>query len=93
MLSVTVHTSQLLFVPMNMVLKRYLACQTFNKCQPCSNDSFLSKRTYIYKTDADNQLHNCIEKWIALYQDDRRQRYNYTCEITAKRTIELQLLR
>jgi len=26
--------SQRLFVPMNMVLKRYLACQTPSKCQP-----------------------------------------------------------
>jgi len=28
-----------------MLLKRYLACQTFSKCQPYSNDSFLSIHT------------------------------------------------
>jgi len=27
-------TSQLMFVLRNMVLKRYLACRTFRKCQP-----------------------------------------------------------
>jgi len=42
---------------MNMVLKRYLACQTFCKCQPYSNESCLSKRTYTYEIDADDQLH------------------------------------
>jgi len=26
-------TSQSMFVPANMVLKRYLACRTFSKCQ------------------------------------------------------------
>jgi len=43
-----------------MVLKRYLACRTFSKCQPYSNDSCLSTRTYTYEIEADNQLHNCI---------------------------------
>jgi len=42
------------------VLKRYLACRTFSKCQPNSNESCLSIRAYTYKTNADNQLHNCI---------------------------------
>jgi len=32
-------TSQLLFVPTNVVPKRYLACQTFWKCQSYSNES------------------------------------------------------
>jgi len=32
-------TSQSIFVLRNMVLKRYLACRTFRKCQPYSNDS------------------------------------------------------
>ena len=59
--------SQSLFVPMNMVLKRYLACQTYSKCQPYSNESCLSICTYTYKIDADNQLHNCV--CGALYQD------------------------
>jgi len=35
-------TSQLMLVPMNIVLKRYLACRTFSKCQPYSNGSCLS---------------------------------------------------
>jgi len=30
-------TVQSLFVLTNMVLKRYLVCRTFNKCQPYSN--------------------------------------------------------
>jgi len=54
--------SQLLFVAMNMVLKRYLACRTFRKCKPYSNEE-LFIHTYILftcKIDADNQLHNCV---------------------------------
>jgi len=39
-----------------MVLKRYLACRTFSKCQPYNNESCLSKRTYTYKIKADSQL-------------------------------------
>jgi len=39
-------TSQSIFVPMNMVLKRYLFCRTFSKCQPCSIESCLFIRTY-----------------------------------------------
>jgi len=42
-------TSKLIFVPTNMVLKRYLACRTISKCQPYSNESCLSIRTYTYK--------------------------------------------
>jgi len=38
-------TSQSMFVLRNMVLKRYLACQTVKKCQPHSNESCLSIRT------------------------------------------------
>ena len=53
-------TSQLMFVPTNMVLKRYLVCQTFSKCQPYSNESCLSTHTYSCKIEADNQLHNCL---------------------------------
>jgi len=47
-------TSQSMFVPTNMVLKRYLARQTFSKCQPYSIESCLSICTYIYKIEADN---------------------------------------
>jgi len=53
-------TSQSIFVPTNMVLKRYLACGTFRKCQPHSNESCLSICTYTCKIEADNQLHNCV---------------------------------
>ena len=56
MLAGTAHLS--LFVPMNMVLKRYWACRTFCKYQFYSNESYLSKRTYAYEISADNQLHN-----------------------------------
>jgi len=50
-----------MFVLSNMVLKRYLACWTFRKCQPYSNESCLSICTHTYKIDkieADNQLLN-----------------------------------
>jgi len=53
-------TSQSIFVLRNMVLKRYLACWTFSKCQPYSNESCLSICTYTYKIKADNQLHKCV---------------------------------
>jgi len=33
-------TSQSFFVPTNTVLKRYLACRTFRKCQPYSSELF-----------------------------------------------------
>jgi len=38
-------TSQLIFLPTNMALKRYLACRRFSKCQPYSNESCLVKHT------------------------------------------------
>jgi len=41
-------TLQLIFVVRNMVLKRYLACRTFSKCQPYSNEGCLFIRTYTY---------------------------------------------
>jgi len=41
-------TSLSMFVLRSMVLKRYLACQTFRKCQPYSNESCLSIHTYIH---------------------------------------------
>jgi len=53
-------TSQSMLVLGNMVLKRSLACRTFSKCQPYSNESSLFIHTYIYKIKADNQLHNCV---------------------------------
>jgi len=53
-------TSQLMFVPTNMVLKRHLACRKLSKCQPYSNETGLSIRTYTYKIEANNQLHNCV---------------------------------
>jgi len=43
-----------------MVLKRYLACWTFSKCQPHSNESCLSICTYTSAA----QLH----RWSAVYQ-------------------------
>jgi len=35
-------TSQSMFVHTNMMLKRYLACRTFSKCQPYRNESCLN---------------------------------------------------
>jgi len=75
-------TSQSLFVPMNMVLKRYLACRIFSKCQSYSNESCLSKCTYTYKIDADKQLHNCVCGARCL---SRWRCYKYTCKITAEK--------
>jgi len=60
-----------------MVLKRYLACRTFSKRQPYSNESCLSIRTYIYKIDAELRLSS------AVYQDDGV--IIYTCKITAEK--------
>jgi len=68
------------FVPMNMVLKTYLACRTFSKCQSYNNENYLSKHTYTYKIDADNQLHNCICGARCL---SRWGFSKYTCKITA----------
>jgi len=44
---------------MVLVLKRYLT-STYSECHADSNESCLSISTYTYKTDADNQLHNCV---------------------------------
>ena len=77
-----------MFVPTNMVLKRYSACQTFSKCQPYSNESCLFMCTYTYKIEADNQLHNCV-CWALSIKDGN------VINILAKslqRTTELQLL-
>ena len=41
------NTSQSLFVPTNVVLKWYLACRTFSKFQPYSNESCLSIHTIV----------------------------------------------
>jgi len=43
-------TSQSIFVLTNMVMKRYLACRTFSKCQPYSNESCLFIHTYTLKS-------------------------------------------
>jgi len=49
-----------MFVPTNMVVKRYLARRTFSKCQLYSNESCLSIHTYTYKVETDNQLRNGV---------------------------------
>jgi len=66
-----------------VVLKRYLACRTFCKCQSYSNESCLSKRTYTYKIEAVNQLHNCVCGARCL---SRWRCYKYTCKITAEKS-------
>jgi len=71
-------TSQSMFVLRKMVLKRYLACRTFRKCQPNSNESCLCIRTYTYKIEADK-----LHLWSAVCQ--RWRCYKYTCEITAEK--------
>jgi len=48
---------------LSMVLKRYLACWIFSKCQPYSNESCLFIRTYTYNIDVDNQL---LSKMVVL---------------------------
>jgi len=57
-------SSQWLFVPVNVVLKRYLiACQTFEQMSDIQQRQLcLSNRKYTYKNknDADNHLHNCV---------------------------------
>ena len=75
-------TSQLLFFPMNVVLQRYLACWTFSKCRSYSNASCLSKCTYTYKINADNQLHNCVCGVCCL---SRWRCYKYACKITVEK--------
>jgi len=73
-------TSQSMFFPANTVLNRYLASRTFRKCQPYSNESYLSIRTYTYKIEVDNQLRNCVcgARCLSRWRCDK-----YTCEITA----------
>jgi len=77
-----------MFVPTNMVLKRYLACRTFSKCEPYSNESCLYMHTYSYKIKADNRLHNCV--CGALFIKDGGV-INILVKLL-QRTIELQLL-
>jgi len=78
-----------MFVPANMVLKRYLAYRTFSKCQPYSNESCSSIRTYTYKTEADNQLHNCVCGALSIKDGGV---INILAKSLRRRTIELQLL-
>jgi len=78
-----------MFVPMNMVLKRYLACRTFSRCQPYSNESCLSMCIYTYKIEADNQLHKCI--CGALSTKDVGV-INILAKSLRRRMVELQLL-
>jgi len=82
-------TSQSMFAPMNMVLKRYLACRTLSKCQPYSNESCLSICTYTYKIEADNQLHNCICGALSIKDGGA---IDMLAKSLRRRTIELQLL-
>ena len=80
-------TSQSIFVLGNMVLKRYLACQTFSKCELYSNESCLSIHTYTYKIEADNQLHNCVCGALSIKDGGV---INILAKSLRKRTIELQ---
>jgi len=73
---------QSIFVLRNMVLKRYLACRTFSKCQPYSNESTLSIRTYTYIISADNQLHNCVCGALSI-KDGGVINIIASCDITA----------
>jgi len=78
-----------MFVPTNIVLKRYLACRTFSKCQPYSIERCLSIRTYTYKIDADNQLHNCVRGRLSIEDGGVT---NILVKSLWRRTIELELL-
>jgi len=73
-------TSQSLFVPTNIVLKRYLACWTFSKCQPYSNDNCLSIYTFIKLMLTIGytmvSVERCLSRWRC---------YKYTCEIIAEK--------
>jgi len=80
-------TSQSIFFLRNKVLKRYLACRTFSKCQPCSNESCL--RTCTYKIEADNQLHNCVCGALSIKDGGF---INILAKSLIRITIELQLL-
>jgi len=63
-------TSQLIFVPTNMVVKRYLTRRTFSKCQPCSNESCLFIHTFIKSkltiTCTTASVKHCISKMAVL---------------------------
>jgi len=72
-----------------MVLERYLACRTFSYCQPYSNESCLSIRTYTYKIEADNQLHKCVCGALSIKDGGV---INIRAKSLRRRTIELQLL-
>jgi len=72
-------TSQSLFVPMNMVLKRCVAYQTFSKHLPCSNKHCLSICAVhtLIKLILTSAAQLCL--WRALRYRDYEK---YTCEIT-----------
>jgi len=78
-----------MFLTRNMVLKIYLACRTFSKCQPYSNESCLSIRTYTYKIEADNQLQNCVCGALSIKDGGV---INMLAKSLRRRTIELELL-
>jgi len=40
--------------------EKVVSLSNTSKCQPNSNESCLFIRTYTYKIDAGNQLHNCV---------------------------------
>jgi len=77
-----------MFVFRNMVLKRYLACQTFSNRQPYSNESCLSICTCTYKIEADNHLYNCIRGVLSIKDGSV---INILAMSLRRRTIELQL--
>jgi len=81
-----------MFVPTNMVLKRYLACQTFSKCQPYSNESCLSLGTYTYKIEVDNQLNNCVCGALSIKDVGVINTPTVLAKSLWRRMIELQLL-
>jgi len=78
-----------MFVLRSMVLKKYLACRTFSICQPHSNESCLSKCTYTYKIETDNQLHKCVCGVLSIKDGGVT---NILAIALRRRTIELQLL-
>jgi len=77
-----------MFVATNMVLRRYLACRTFSKCQPYSNENCLSIHTYTDKIEAENQLHNCD---CGAHSIKDGSVINILAKLLWKRKIELQL--
>ena len=81
-----------MFVPTNMVMKRYLLCRTFSKCQPYSNESCLSKSTYTYEIEANNQLHNCVCGVLSIKDGGVINMPTILVKSLRKRMIELQLL-